>query len=451
MKAESAFSSVVLPEPVPPLIRMLRRAPTAAASWSRSSARERSQLDQLVGAGPHGREAPDRDRGAVDRQRRNHDVDARAVRQARVDHRAELVDAAAERGQDALDRVPQRLLGGEARPRRARSGRRARRRPSSGPLTITSSTAGSASSSSSGPSPTASRRISSARRPRVAGSSTAASSSTRSRMASASGRRPAPRGGLPAPPLDQPPPQLLGERVQMASADRLVHARLSAGRNASPPRSLGIQGRGGGGTDVIAMQGVREGRNRPGSWSPCCVLSSLLLGPSPLLQPPPPLPPAPSPSPLPLLLPPPPPPPFPLPPPPPSPPPPLSPSPPLLPSLSPPPPPPLLPPPPPPPPDGEFDRIRCGRVDSPPSLLLLSPPKECRCEPGPLRRDGDRPLSGRRGPAAARRLQPRGAAVRMGRGGHDAGRRAAQRAGLVEADLPVVINDGAAIPNATMS
>ena len=38
MKADSAFSSVVLPEPVPPLTRMLRRAATAAASWSWSSA-----------------------------------------------------------------------------------------------------------------------------------------------------------------------------------------------------------------------------------------------------------------------------------------------------------------------------------------------------------------------------------------------------------------------------
>ena len=37
MNAESAFSRVVLPEPVPPLTRTLRRAPTAAASWSCSS------------------------------------------------------------------------------------------------------------------------------------------------------------------------------------------------------------------------------------------------------------------------------------------------------------------------------------------------------------------------------------------------------------------------------
>src|SRR3954454_8620131 len=34
MNAERAFRSVVLPEPVPPLTRMLRRAPTAASSWS---------------------------------------------------------------------------------------------------------------------------------------------------------------------------------------------------------------------------------------------------------------------------------------------------------------------------------------------------------------------------------------------------------------------------------
>ncbi len=41
--------------------------------------------------------------GAVDRERRNDGVDTRSVEEARVDHRARLVDAAADRAHDALD------------------------------------------------------------------------------------------------------------------------------------------------------------------------------------------------------------------------------------------------------------------------------------------------------------------------------------------------------------
>ena len=52
-------------------------------------------------------EAPDGQAGAVDRERRHHHVDARAVRQARVAHRRGLVDAAPERSQHPLDRVQQ--------------------------------------------------------------------------------------------------------------------------------------------------------------------------------------------------------------------------------------------------------------------------------------------------------------------------------------------------------
>ncbi len=72
-----------------------------------------AERDQLVGPGPAGAEAPDRDQRPVDRQRRDHDVDPRAVGEAGVDHRAELVHPAAQRRQDALDRVAQLLLVGE--------------------------------------------------------------------------------------------------------------------------------------------------------------------------------------------------------------------------------------------------------------------------------------------------------------------------------------------------
>ena len=114
MKLESALSSVVLPEPVPPLTRMLRRAgdrrleQLALRRRSASPARPARR-----GPGPPRAEAADRDRRPVDRQRRDHDVDPRAVGEAGVDHRAELVDAPAERREDALDRVAQLLLVGE--------------------------------------------------------------------------------------------------------------------------------------------------------------------------------------------------------------------------------------------------------------------------------------------------------------------------------------------------
>ena len=142
MKLERALSSVVLPEPVPPLTRTLRRARHRLLPAGRAGSGVRvPERDQLVGPGPGGAEAADRERRAVDRQRRDHDVDARAVGEAGVDHRAELVDPPAERREDPLDRVAQLLLVGEARRRSPRSGRRARRRRASGPLTITSSTA----------------------------------------------------------------------------------------------------------------------------------------------------------------------------------------------------------------------------------------------------------------------------------------------------------------------
>ena len=85
-----------------------RLAQQLALRWA-----ERSHLDQLGRARPFGTEAADRERRAVDRQRRDHDVDPRAVGEPGVDHRAELVDPAAERGEDALDRVAQLLLVGE--------------------------------------------------------------------------------------------------------------------------------------------------------------------------------------------------------------------------------------------------------------------------------------------------------------------------------------------------
>ncbi len=70
--------------------------------------------DQLLGREAAAAEAADRQHRAVERQRRDHDVHARAVGQPRVAQRLGLVDPAAERREDALDRVAQLGLGAEA-------------------------------------------------------------------------------------------------------------------------------------------------------------------------------------------------------------------------------------------------------------------------------------------------------------------------------------------------
>ena len=113
----------------------------------------RPELDQVVGAEHAAAEPPDRQRRAVQRQRRDHDVDARAVGQPRVAQRLGLVDAAPERREDPLDRVQQLGLVGERDRRRLEPAARARPRPAACPQTMTSSTSGSASSGSSGPRP----------------------------------------------------------------------------------------------------------------------------------------------------------------------------------------------------------------------------------------------------------------------------------------------------------
>ena len=70
---------------------------------------------QVVDAELASRELADGEARARERQRRDDGVDARAVLEARVDHRRRLVDAAAERRDDALDGRAQRVLRGEAR------------------------------------------------------------------------------------------------------------------------------------------------------------------------------------------------------------------------------------------------------------------------------------------------------------------------------------------------
>ncbi len=69
----------------------------------RHRCRQRAVADQVVGVELASCELADGQRRALERERRDDRVDARAVFQPRVDHRRRLVDAAAERRDDALD------------------------------------------------------------------------------------------------------------------------------------------------------------------------------------------------------------------------------------------------------------------------------------------------------------------------------------------------------------
>ena len=105
MKDESAFSSVVLPEPVPPQTSRLQRRRTARPSSSASGAVSVPLATSSSGVKPRRRKRRIVEHRPVERERRDHHVHARAVGQAGVDERLGLVDAAAERREDALDRV----------------------------------------------------------------------------------------------------------------------------------------------------------------------------------------------------------------------------------------------------------------------------------------------------------------------------------------------------------
>ena len=120
---DSALSSVVLPALVAPgdeEVPSRRDRPPQE--------RPRRTVDaELVERDRTRAEATDGDARAVDRERRDHRVQAGAVGEAGVDHRRRAVEAQPERRDDPLDEVddaPRRR--GRARP--ARAARRARRR-----------------------------------------------------------------------------------------------------------------------------------------------------------------------------------------------------------------------------------------------------------------------------------------------------------------------------------
>ena len=114
MKLESALSSVVLPEPVPPQTSRLQRRRTARPSSSASGAVSVPFSTSSSGLNPRRRKRRMVRTGPSSASGGTHDVHARAIGQAGVDERLRLVDAAAERREDALDRVPELCLGCEA-------------------------------------------------------------------------------------------------------------------------------------------------------------------------------------------------------------------------------------------------------------------------------------------------------------------------------------------------
>ena len=82
---------------------MLIRALTQAARNVDHLRRDRLVGDQVVDQQRPGAEPADREQGAVQGQRRDDGVDAAAVGQAGVDHRAGLVHAPADPADDPLD------------------------------------------------------------------------------------------------------------------------------------------------------------------------------------------------------------------------------------------------------------------------------------------------------------------------------------------------------------
>ena len=103
MKDERMLSIVVLPEPVPPATKMFRRASTHALRKSNISGvavPKRMRSSTVNGDAANFRTVmtgPDQADG------RDDGVDARAVHEAGVDHRAGLIDAAADGRDDAVD------------------------------------------------------------------------------------------------------------------------------------------------------------------------------------------------------------------------------------------------------------------------------------------------------------------------------------------------------------
>ena len=94
---------------VPPLITIESRARTQRVEQGGVFRRERAALDELVERERPRREAPQRQQWPVRRERRQHDVQPRAVGEARVDHRLRVVEAPAGSRRQPNAGIAQRL------------------------------------------------------------------------------------------------------------------------------------------------------------------------------------------------------------------------------------------------------------------------------------------------------------------------------------------------------
>ena len=107
MKLDRTFRVVVLPAPVPPETMMFALPRTQASRKSATSRLTRAERDEVLDHVRIGGELADRQGGAVDGQRRDDRVDARAVGQAGVHHGRGLVHAAPDAAHDLVDRAAQ--------------------------------------------------------------------------------------------------------------------------------------------------------------------------------------------------------------------------------------------------------------------------------------------------------------------------------------------------------
>ena len=114
MNEDSTLRVVVLPEPVLPDTMTFSRPFTHAGEELRGALGVGAEGDQVVGGVRVGGELSDREQRPVDGQRRDDRVDTAAVGQAGVDHRAGLVDAASDAGDDLVDGAAQVRLVAEA-------------------------------------------------------------------------------------------------------------------------------------------------------------------------------------------------------------------------------------------------------------------------------------------------------------------------------------------------
>ena len=95
MRAASAPSSDVLPLDVPPLMTIDETRAHTAIEQVGVGFGQRAELDQLGQRERAWREPAQRQERAIRRERRQYDIQARAVGEAGVDHRLRVVEAAA--------------------------------------------------------------------------------------------------------------------------------------------------------------------------------------------------------------------------------------------------------------------------------------------------------------------------------------------------------------------